>query len=66
MLQMEHHDRGDLDVIPPLGSVRIVLDVSPSELELAVATAGVSLCPAMMHAIIAAMVVDTAWQETWL
>ena len=62
-MQMEHHDQGDLDVIPPLGSVRIILDVTPSELELAVATAGVSLCPAMMNAIIAAMVVDTAWQD---
>ncbi len=66
MLQLEHLDQGVLDVIPPLGSVRIVLDVTPSELELAVATAGASLCSAMMHAIIAAMVVDTAWQDTGL
>lgn len=66
MLDVEHRDRGELDVIPPLCSVRIVLDVSPSELELAVATLGVSLCPAMMNAIIAAMVVDTAWQDARL
>jgi hypothetical protein len=66
MLQMEHGDQGELDVIPPLGSVRITLDVSPSELELAVATGGVSLCPAMMNAIVAAMVVDTAWQDARL
>jgi len=63
MLQTAYHDGAELDVIPPLGSVRIVLDVTPSELELAVATAGISLCPAMMNAIIAAMVVDTAWQD---
>jgi hypothetical protein len=66
MLQIAHHEPGELDVIPPLCSVRIVLDVTPSELELAVATAGASLCPAMMHAIIAAMVVDTAWQDSRL
>jgi hypothetical protein len=66
MLQIAHHDQGEFDVIPPLSSVRIVLDVTPIELELAVATAGASLCPAMMHAIIAAMVVDTAWQESRL
>jgi hypothetical protein len=64
MLQIAHHNEAELDVIPPLGSIRIVLDVTPSELELAVATAGISLCPAMMNAIIAAMVVDTAWQDS--
>ena len=58
-----HQDVAEVDVIPPLGSVRIVLDVTPSELELAVATAGVSLCPAMMNAIIAALVVDSGWQD---
>jgi hypothetical protein len=66
MLQVEHRDQGELDVIPPLGSVRIVLDVSPSELELAVASSGASLCTAMMNAIVAAMVVDTAWQDARL
>jgi hypothetical protein len=58
---MEHSDRGELDVIPPLRSFTITLDVSPTDLELAVATSGASLCGAMMQAIIAAMVVDTAW-----
>jgi len=42
------------------------LDVSPPELELAVATSGVSLCGAMMRAIVAAMVVDTGWREAQL
>jgi hypothetical protein len=41
----------------------LVLDVSPLEIELALATSGVSLCRAMMTAIVAAMVVDAAWQE---
>jgi len=56
---IEPGNRGDLDVIPPLNKVTITLDVSPAELELAVATNGASLCPAMMKAIIAALVVDT-------
>jgi hypothetical protein len=60
---MKHAERGELDVIPPLGSVTITLDVSPLEIELALATSGVSLCRAMMTAIVAAMVVDAAWQE---
>jgi len=54
--------RWELDIVPPLSSVTITLDVSPPELELAVATSGVSLCGAMMKAIVAAMVVDTAWR----
>jgi len=58
---MEYSDRGELDVIPPLRSFTITLNVSPADLELAVATGGASLCGAMMQAIIAAMVVDTAW-----
>ncbi|MCJ7529388.1 MAG: hypothetical protein MUO37_15080 [Methyloceanibacter sp.] len=58
---MEHSDRGELDVIPPLRSFTITLNVSPADLELAVATSGASLCGAMMQAIVAAMVVDTAW-----
>jgi hypothetical protein len=37
------------------------LDVSPPELEVAVATSGGSLCDAMMRAIVAAMVVDASW-----
>ncbi len=61
---MEQPDRWELDVIPPLNSLTITLDVSPPELELAVATSGVSLCTAMMRAIVAAMVVDAAWQNT--
>ena len=60
---MEHPDRWDLDVIPPLGSITITLDVSPPELELAVATSGASLCAAMMRAIVAAMVVDATSRE---
>lgn len=56
-----HSDGGELDVVPPLRSFTITLDVSPADLELAVATSGASLCGAMMQAIIAAMVVDTAW-----
>ena len=63
MLEFEPTDQGEFDVIPPLYKVTITLDVSPSELELAVATRGVSLCKAMMQAIIAAMVVDTAPAE---
>lgn len=56
--------RLELDVIPPLTTVTITLDVTPPELELAVATSGISLCPAMMRAIVAAMVVDTAWGDS--
>jgi len=63
MLEIEPADREELDVIPPLHKVTITLDVSPSELELAVATSGVDLCKAMMQAIVAAMVVDTASHE---
>jgi hypothetical protein len=55
---IEHPDQWELDVIPPLRSITIILDVTPPELELAVATSGASLCPAMMRAIVAAMVVD--------
>jgi hypothetical protein len=65
MLNMEYSD-GEMDVIAPLHSVTITLDVSPTELELAVTTSGKSLCPAMMSAIIAAMVVDTTLQDAWL
>jgi len=61
---MEQSDRWELDVIPPLNSLTITLDISPPELELAVATSGASLCRAMMRAIVAAMVVDAAWQNT--
>ena len=70
MWQMEHCEHGETDDGeidgPPPRSVTITLDVSPTELELAVATSGKSLCPAMMNAIIAAMVVDTAWQDAQL
>jgi hypothetical protein len=58
---IEDTDRWELDVIPPLNSLTITLDVSPPELEMAVATSGVSLCSAMMRAIVAAMVVDAGW-----
>ena len=60
---MEHPNRWELDVIPPLGSITITLDVSPPELELAVATSGASLCAAVMRAIVAAMVVDATSRE---
>lgn len=63
---MQRCDLGELDVIPPLGSVRITLDVTPSELELAIASGGASLCGAMLQAIIIAMVADTAWQDSGL
>ena len=56
-------ERLEMDIVPPLDAVTITLVVSPPDLELAVATSGVSLCPAMMRAIIAAMVVDTGWRE---
>lgn len=55
---VEQPERLELDIIPPLQTVTITLDVSPPDLELAVATSGISLCPAMMRAIVAAMVVD--------
>jgi hypothetical protein len=60
----EEPERLEFDVIPPLVSITITLNVTPPELELAVATSGASLCPAMMREIIAAMVVDTTWRET--
>jgi hypothetical protein len=55
---MEHQERVELDIVPPLHEISITLNVSPLDLELAVATAGLSLCPALMRAIVAAMVVD--------
>jgi len=61
----EHFERLELDIIPPLDAITITLNVSPPDLELAVATSGVSLCPAMMKAIVAAMVVDTGWREAY-
>jgi hypothetical protein len=63
MTMMDNADRLELDVIPPLNSLTITLDVSPQELELAVATNGASLCKAMMRAIVAAMVVDAGWAQ---
>jgi hypothetical protein len=55
---IEHADRWELDVVPPLNSLTITLDVSPMELEMAVASNGESLRIALMRAIVAAMVVD--------
>ena len=55
---VENSGRWELDFIPPIESISVTLTVSPVELELAVATAGTSLCSAMMNAIVAAMVVD--------
>ena len=59
----EHPDQCELDFIPPLRPITIILDVSPPELELAMATSGASLCPAMMRAIVAAMVVDATSRD---
>ncbi|HET9273396.1 MAG TPA: hypothetical protein VFO09_03925 [Methyloceanibacter sp.] len=61
----EQMERWELDIIPPLDTVTITLNVSPPDLELAVATSGVSLCPAMMQAIVAVMVVDTGSREVY-
>jgi hypothetical protein len=58
---IEDTERWELDVIPPLTTLTITLDVSPQELEMAVATDGASLRGAMMRAIVAAMVVDAGW-----
>jgi hypothetical protein len=63
-MQQQQVGNWDLDGVPPLGSITITLDVSPPELELAVATSGASLCGAMMRAIVAAMVVDTGWRDS--
>jgi hypothetical protein len=61
MTMLHDTERWELDVIPPLNSFTITLNVSPPELEMAVATSGASLCSAMMRAIVAAMVVDAGW-----
>ncbi|HYJ59382.1 MAG TPA: hypothetical protein VEW64_08575 [Methyloceanibacter sp.] len=61
MLELAEH--WELDIIPPLETVTITLHGSPPDLELAVATAGLSLCPAMMTAIVAAMVVDATSRD---
>jgi hypothetical protein len=55
---MEDTDRWELDVIPPLNTLTITLEVSPQELEMAVVSNGESLRAALMRAIVAAMVVD--------
>jgi hypothetical protein len=60
---LEEAERLELDVIPPLDSITITLNLSPPDLELAVATSGLSLCPAMMRAIVAAMVIDATARE---
>jgi hypothetical protein len=57
-INAERSGAWELDVIPPLNAVTITLNLSPPDLELAVATGGLSLCPAMMRAIVAAMVID--------
>ncbi len=44
------------DVISSRSDLTITLDVSPSELELAFATAGASLCRSVLQAIVTAMV----------
>jgi hypothetical protein len=55
---MEDTDRWELDVIPPLNTLTITLEVSPQELEMAVVSNGESLRAALMRAIVAARVVD--------
>jgi hypothetical protein len=60
---LEQPERWELDVVPPLETVTITLNVSPPDLELAMATAGLSLCPAMMTAIVAAMVLDATSRD---
>jgi hypothetical protein len=50
---LKEAERWELDVIPPLDAVTITLNLSPTDLELAVATSGLSLGPAMMRAIVA-------------
>jgi hypothetical protein len=60
---LEEAERLELDVIPPLDSITITLSLSPPDLELAVATTGLSLCPAMMRAIVVAMVIDATARE---
>jgi hypothetical protein len=55
---LEQIEQLEFDVIPPHHPLRITLDVSPQELEMALATSGSSLCRALMMAIVAAMVVD--------
>jgi hypothetical protein len=44
---LEQPECFELNIIPPLQAVTITLNVSPPDLELALATCGVSLCPAM-------------------
>lgn len=65
---IENCGRWDFDFIPPVDTISITLDVSPLELELALPTSGMSLCRAMMNAIVAAMVVDQGcrWSNRFL
>jgi hypothetical protein len=60
---VEQLERLELDIIPPLRAVTITLNLSPPDLEMAIATSGASLCPAMMRAIVAAMVIDSGLRE---
>lgn len=60
---IEQQETGELDIIAPLHDITITLNVSPLDLELAVATGGLALCPALMRAIVAAMVVDSSPRE---
>jgi hypothetical protein len=50
-------DIPELDVLPPLENLKITLELSPTDVELAVATKGDSLPPATMRALVAALVV---------
>ena len=54
----EHLIRCDFDFVAPTTPLSVTLDLSPEELELAVATEGASLCGIAMKAIIAAVVVS--------
>jgi DUF1365 family protein len=50
--------RYEFEAIPPTRSVTISFDVTPSEVELALATNAASLRHATLTALLAAMVVD--------
>ena len=50
--------RYEFEAIPPTRSVTISFDVTPSEVELALATNAASLRHATLMALLAAMVVD--------
>lgn len=54
----EHAIRCDFDFLAPATPLSITIDLSPEELELAVATEGASLRSVAMKAIVATLVVS--------